>query len=619
MVLNVGVNVIEVDGRASPAIQPAATSIAAFIGLTERGVPNQTVQVFGLDTFLERFGSHRADGYLAHAVEGFLQNGGAEAHVTRVVPAGSAAANRTLTDRQGAPGATTLRVTAGYRGQPDPGPWGNRICVDVRDDPRGRTTLTGANLAAGAVSAQLASVAGVRAGSVVRFVEGVNVEYRRVQTVTPATRTITWTGGLVTAGGFSVGGTVVTTAEFRLVVLYQRTPTAELAVVEEWGFLTMEADQPDYAVSRINHPTTGSRFIAVADLSGDPAAGGAPSGVENPAVAANQALTGGTEAAVSTLTAGDFVGTAALRTGLFAFDTAQVQLLAVPDAHLLADPIRNAVVRGAIDYCALRGDCMFVGSAPNRAASVAVPRVLSDYTERESVYATRIKGYAALFQAAKVYGALYAPWIQVIDPAAAGPNPGRFIPADGHVMGVYARTDRERGIWKAPAGTSALVRGALAAAAEFTDAQHTDLVRNGFVNGIRPTRGAGIVIAASRTLSTDPRWWYVNIRLLFNFVKVSLRDGLRFVRQEPHSEALRRTVKFNVVTPFLLGLWRRGAFGSGPADAVFTVKCDAENNPPAEVQLGNFRIEVYFYPVRPAETVVIVVGQQDSGATAAEA
>ena len=62
-----------------------------------------------------------------------------------------------------------------------------------------------------------------------------------------------------------------------------------------------------------------------------------------------------------------------------------------------------------------------------------------------------------------------------------------------------------------------------------------------------------------------------------------------------------------------------GAFGGGAANELFTVKCDAENNPPSEVELGNFWIEVYFYPVRPAETVVIVVGQQPSGATADEA
>ena len=125
-------------------------------------------------------------------------------------------------------------------------------------------------------------------------------------------------------------------------------------------------------------------------------------------------------------------------------------------------------------------------------------------------------------------------------------------------------------------------------------------------------------MAASRTLSTDTRWWFVNVRLLFNFVKTSLKLGLRFVRQEPHTEDLRKSVRLNVVTPFLLGLWRQGAFGSGAPGDVFSVKCDAENNPPSEVDLGNFKVEVYFYPVKPAETILIVVGQQPSGASAAD-
>lgn len=226
--------------------------------------------------------------------------------------------------------------------------------------------------------------------------------------------------------------------------------------------------------------------------------------------------------------------------------------------------------------------------------------------------------YAEQFQAAKVYGALYAPWIQVVDPAGAGPAPTRFVPPDGHVLGIFARTDTERGIWKAPAGLQSQLRGALDVAARFTDEQHTHLVRESRVNGIRPVRGAGIVVAASRTLSTDTRWWFVNVRLLFNYVKASLRDGLRFVRQEPHTEQLRRSVRLNVVTPFLTGLWRQGAFGSDPPERVFSVKCDAENNPVSEVDQGNFRLEVYFYPVRPAETVTVVVGQQPGGGTAAE-
>jgi phage tail sheath protein FI len=68
-----------------------------------------------------------------------------------------------------------------------------------------------------------------------------------------------------------------------------------------------------------------------------------------------------------------------------------------------------------------------------------------------------------------------------------------------------------------------------------------------------------------------------------------------------------------------MGLWRQGAFGTGKPDQVFTVICDATNNPPSQVDQGILKVEVYFYPSRPAETIVIIVGQQPSGATAAEA
>jgi phage tail sheath protein FI len=183
---------------------------------------------------------------------------------------------------------------------------------------------------------------------------------------------------------------------------------------------------------------------------------------------------------------------------------------------------------------------------------------------------------------------------------------------------MYARVEQTRGIWKAPAGDEALIRGALAVEQEVTDEDHTDLVKNGSVNGIRPIRGTGIVVDASRTLSTDTRWLYVNVRLLFNFVKASLRDGLRWVKQEPNRDSLWNTIKYNAVTPFLLRLYQQGAFGTGTPAQVFTVICGPENNPPDEVELGNLRIEVYFFPARPAETILIVIGQQESGATAGE-
>lgn len=611
MALQVGVNVLEVDGKASPAIPGAPTSVSAFLGRTERGIPDEPVRVTSSSQFRDRFGSHLSAGFIAYAVDGFFLNGGREAYICRVVGGGTVAASTTLNNRDGVPGPA-LRVSAGYRGREDPGSWGERLRIEVRDDPRASTSVavaTGGN----ATSAQLRSIDGLSVGSVVRLVDAAAAQtFRRVTGLARDTSTIQWSGPVV--AGLALDAPVVS-AEFRLVIRYRSGAAADLEVVEEWEHLSMENGSADYVVDRLNHPFTGSRYTTAVDLSGT-----AGVGVENPAVTTGASLTGGTEVDPA---ATDYTGDSAAHTGLFAFDTEEIQLLAVPDAHGLNDAGRQLVVRGALDYCAMRGTCMFVGAAPDQARrpGVTTPRARSDYDPNATAadYLTTVKRFSATFQGSKVFGALYAPWIRVVDPIAVGPAPTRYVPPDGHLMGVYARVDQERGIWKAPAGTAAQLRGALDISADFSDGQHTDLVKTGLVNGVRATPGFGIVAAASRTLSSDTRWWFVNVRLLFNFVKVSLRDGLRFVRQEPHSGELRRKVKFNVVTPFLLGLWRQGAFGSDAPEHVFTVVCDATNNPPADVDLGIFRLEVYFYPVKPAETVVIVVGQQPSGGSASEA
>ena len=216
-----------------------------------------------------------------------------------------------------------------------------------------------------------------------------------------------------------------------------------------------------------------------------------------------------------------------------------------------------------------------------------------------------------------INAAVYYPRLRLPDPLSEN-RPTDFAPC-GAVAGIIARTDVQRGVWKAPAGDEALLRFALGVGLDMTDVDHTDLVRNGGVNGIRAIPGSGIVVDASRTLSTDTRWLFVNVRRLFNFVKVSLRDGLRWVPQEPHDESLRLRVSQNVLRPFLVGLLRKGAFGSGAPEDVFTIVCDESNNPPSEVALGNFTVEVFFYPSKPAETIVIQVGQQESGASAGEA
>ena len=404
-------------------------------------------------------------------------------------------------------------------------------------------------------------------------------ETKVITSVLEGDRLVTWATPLSAA--LQPGLARLRTLEFRLSVLRAgATPP-----VEVWDGLSLQEDVPNYAVKVLNDPDVGSRYLVATDR--NPSAPGVKA---DPAPGATQLALGAETAPGDTA----WVGDASARTGLFAFDTLRIQLLACPETQA------PSVVTAALAYCENRGDAMFVGTAPR------------------GIDAGAIKTYAGPFRAKKVYGALYSPWLQITDPLGATGGSPLLVPPVGHVLGVYARIAASGGVWRAPAGDDAVVNLALGVEFPMTDADLTDLVENGSVNGIRAVPGSGIVIDSSRTLSTDTRWRYVNVRRLFNFVKVSLRDGLRFAAQEPNDDALRRRVKFNVVMPFLLGLWSQGAFGSDPAEQVFTIKCDATNNPPAQVQQGVFTLEVFFYPVKPAEKIIITVGQQDSGATANE-
>ncbi len=408
-------------------------------------------------------------------------------------------------------------------------------------------------------------------------------ESRALDSVFEAERIVTWTGGTVAA--IAPMAARVVSAEFDLAVL------REGVELERFESLTMESGLDHYVEAVLNDPRSGSRFVVASDQ-----ASAAGPGLDVPVEGrfGLGSTTGGDDGSTPVPT--DYIGDPSRRSGLYAFDPVDIQLLVCPDSTA------PAVTAACLAYCESRGDAMFIGTAPR------------GYDRQGTM------DYASAFRARKVYGALYAPWIRVVNPLDdLASNPMVWIPPVGHVAGALARISDSRGVWKAPAGDEARLRNALGVEFDMTDTDHTDLVKNGSVNGIRAIPGSGIVIDASRTLSTDSRWLFVNVRRLFNFVKVSLREGLRFVQQEPNTEELRRRVRLNVVTPFLLGLWRQGAFGSDAPEDVITVKCDAENNPPSEVQLGNFRLEVYFHPTSPAETIIIIVGQQDSGATSAEA
>ena len=208
------------------------------------------------------------------------------------------------------------------------------------------------------------------------------------------------------------------------------------------------------------------------------------------------------------------------------------------------------------------------------------------------------------------YAALYYPWIQV-----ANPNPGTngtsmFIPPSGHLAGIWARSDTERGVHKAPANE--VIRGVLGLQNNITKSEQDSLNPVG-VNCIRAFPGRGIRVWGARTLSSDPSWRYINVRRLFNFVEESIMLGTQWVVFEPNDQALWQRVR-RTINGFLTRVWRDGAlFGTTPEDA-FYVKCDAENNPPETRDVGQLIVEIGIAPVKPAEFVIFRISQFSGGA-----
>ncbi|MFN7658629.1 MAG: phage tail sheath family protein, partial [Dolichospermum sp.] len=201
------------------------------------------------------------------------------------------------------------------------------------------------------------------------------------------------------------------------------------------------------------------------------------------------------------------------------------------------------------------------------------------------------------------YAAFYFPWIQVYDPAT---ETNIFVPPSGHIAGVYARVDGERGVHKAPANVPLL--GALDLQFNTSKAKQDGLNPKG-VNVIRKLNG-NILVWGARTLADDANleFKYINVRRHFCYLKDSIDKGTQWVVFEPNTPELWAKIRRNI-SAFLTLEWRKGAlFGTTPQEA-FYVKCDAENNPPALRDLGQVVIEIGVAVVKPAEFVIFRLSQ----------
>jgi phage tail sheath protein FI len=202
------------------------------------------------------------------------------------------------------------------------------------------------------------------------------------------------------------------------------------------------------------------------------------------------------------------------------------------------------------------------------------------------------------------YGALYFPWIEVYDPVQ---DDNIVAPPSGHLAGIYARSDAQRGVHKTPANE--VIRGAVGLEHRLSKYDQGALNDAG-IDVIRAFNG-NITVWGGRTwadFGVDPEWKYISTRRLFNYLRESIEEGTRWVVFEPNDSGLWQKIKRNV-TAFLTNVWRDGAlFGETPEQA-FYVKCDEETNPKEVRDLGRVVTEIGVAIVKPAEFVVFRISQ----------
>jgi hypothetical protein len=203
------------------------------------------------------------------------------------------------------------------------------------------------------------------------------------------------------------------------------------------------------------------------------------------------------------------------------------------------------------------------------------------------------------------YAGYYYPWIEIYDPASRGPV---RIPPTGHVAGIFARSDIERGVHKAPANE--VVRGATNLEFPVTKGMQ-DMLNPRGVNCIRDFRsdGRGIRLWGARTMSSDPLWKYVNVRRLFLFVEESIDEGTQWVVFEPNDEPLWAQVR-RTIASFLIGVWKSGALMGLTQEEAFFVKCDRTTMTQDDIENGRLVCYIGIAPVRPAEFVIFRISQK---------
>jgi phage tail sheath protein FI len=636
-------------------IEGVGTSTAGFIGVAKKGPIDEPTLIQSWDAFVEVFGGFVDDGFTGHlatAVNGFFVNGGTTCYVVRVAT-GKPATAKIASRKVGSDLLDAAAVAEGPAGL---------LNIQVIDDSIVARQLADAGVAATTVkpvfqtTTSTGSSAGdtLVVGTVAKFAvgdrlnvkNGANVGSAIIKSIDTTAKSLTFMAPLSPPALAAVGTAVFienmvkTRKRFRVeqppsfvasqalppgatILIKQTTPAAEeIAVVESSGGDTITLKSgltKDYDTSvaatlpeiisleftlivddggivekyeelavNANHPRFWSSVVPSTSVKLKP--------IEPPPVVDDLRP----KAGVYTLTGGTADDRKAAWT---AFEASPVKTL---DLLRPIDEVAIVAVPGSVDP--------FVQQAVRDHCESTADRfgILDGVTGATSTIAS-LKLQFAQIRSARGYVALYYPWITTRNPLTGATE---LLPPSGHLAGVYARTDAQRGVHKAPANTN--IRGAIGLEHKLTDDQQGPLNMLG-INVLRvfPAESQPIVWGA-RTTATDRNWQYVNIRRLFLFLEESIQEGIRWGLFEPNNLQLWQKLN-RTITEFLTRVWHGGGlFGATPKEA-FYVRIDEALNPPSDRSLGRLTIEIGVKPSYPAEFIIVRIGIWQGGSAVSEA
>lgn len=213
---------------------------------------------------------------------------------------------------------------------------------------------------------------------------------------------------------------------------------------------------------------------------------------------------------------------------------------------------------------------------------------------------TQVRAYRAQFDSP--FAAMYFPWVLVTPPNI---GPARAVPADGHIAGIFARTDRRHGVHKAPANEH--IQGIRGLSFLVTQTQQAALNPEG-INCLRVIPGRGRLVYGARTLSSDPEWRYIPVRRQMTFLEHSIERGTQWAVFEPNAEPLWANVRASIEN-FLHRQWLSGALQGTKAEQAYFVRCDRTTMTQGDIDSGRLIAQIGVAPLRPAEFVIFRIGQ----------